>query len=143
MNTLELPRSLVNQILSHAQQSPDEEICGLISSKNGTANRYYRIANVADSKANRFEMSGAEQIAAMKNMRSQDEELLAIVHSHPNAPAIPSEIDKEENQYSNIFYLVVSLDTKGVLQLQAYRQQDGDFEAAELVLEQPASPVLD
>ena len=138
MNTLELPRALVNQILAHAQQSPDEEICGLISSKNGAANRYYQITNVADSKANRFEMSGAEQIAAMKNMRSQDEELLAIVHSHPNAPAIPSETDKKENQYADIFYLVVSLDTKGVIQLQAYRQQGGEFKTTELILEQPA-----
>lgn len=136
MNSLELPRTLVNQILAQAQQSPGEEICGLISKKEGTANRYYRITNVADRKTNRFEMSGAEQIAAMKNMRSQNEELLAIVHSHPNAPAVPSEMDKEENQYSGIFYLVVSLDTKGVLQLQAYRQHEGEFKATELMLEQ-------
>ena len=87
---LELPRPLVNQILAHAQQNPAEEICGLISSKNQKATKYYRIANVAENKAQRFEMSGAQQIAAMKKMRAQKEELMAIVHSHPIAPAIPS-----------------------------------------------------
>jgi len=136
MNTLQLPRALVNQILAHAQQNPDEEICGLISKKNGKANHYYRITNVADSKTNRFEMSGAEQISAMKKMRSQDAKLLAIVHSHPDAPAIPSETDRKENQYTDIFYLVVSLDTKGVLELRCFLLINGKFKSAELVLEQ-------
>lgn len=137
---LELPRSLVNQILAHAQQNPDEEICGLISSKNGGATRYYRIANTAENKAQRFEMNGSEQIAAMKQMRERGEELMAIVHSHPDAPAIPSALDKENNNYPDVYYLVVSLDTKGVLELRCYslNEDDGEekFKPAELVLEQ-------
>lgn len=139
---LELPRSLVNQILAHAQQNPDEEICGLISSKkpgseNSGATRYYRITNIAENKAQRFEMNGSEQIAAMKQMREQGEELMAIVHSHPDAPAIPSALDKENNNYPDVYYLVVSLDTKGVLQLHCFLQTEGEFKPAELVLEQP------
>lgn len=141
---LELPRPLVNQILAHAQQNPDEEICGLISSKSThskgqVAASYYRIANVAENKARHFEMSGPQQIAAMKKMREQGEELLAIVHSHPDAPAIPSKLDKESNQYHDVYYLVVSLDTKGVLQLSCYTQNDGEFEPAELILEHPST----
>ncbi len=138
---LELPRVLVNQILAHAQQNPDEEICGLISSKDKTATRYYRIANIAENKAHHFEMDGSEQIAAMKKMREQGEELMAIVHSHPDAPAIPSALDEEENNYSDIYYLVVSLDTKGVLELRCFLhdESNGEFKPAELVLEQPSS----
>lgn len=136
---LELPRPLINQILAHAQQNPDEEICGLISSKNNNATKYYRIANVAENKARHFEMSGPQQIAAMKTMREQGEALMAIVHSHPEAPAIPSKLDKESNNYPDVYYLVVSLDTKGVLQLRCYTQNEGEFEAAELILEQPFS----
>jgi proteasome lid subunit RPN8/RPN11 len=136
---LELPRVLVNQILAHAQQNPDEEICGLISSKDKTATRYYRIANIAENKTHHFEMDGSEQIAAMKKMREQGEELMAIVHSHPDAPAIPSKQDEEDNNYSDIYYLVVSLNTKGVLELRCFQRdgENGKFEAAELVLEQP------
>lgn len=148
--TLELPRPLVNQILAHAQQNPDEEICGLISSKSpdeeshGSKNtdkeylpaaNYYRIANVAEDKTRHFEMSGSQQIAAMKRMREQGEKLMAIVHSHPDAPAIPSALDKSSNNYPELYYLVVSLDTKGVLQLRGYKQVAGEFEPTELILE--------
>lgn len=141
---LELPRSLVNQILAHAQQNPDEEICGLISSKktgseNSSTTKYYRITNAAKNKAQRFEMDGSEQIAAMKQMRERGEELMAIVHSHPDAPAIPSALDKENNNYPDVYYLVVSLDTKGVLQLRCFLQIEGEFKPAELVLEQAAT----
>jgi len=135
---LELPRTLVNQILAHAQQSPDEEICGLISSKNSSATSYYRIANTAPDKTHRFEMNGAEQIAAMKKMRVQDEELMAIVHSHPDAPTSPSTLDKKSNGYPELYYLVVSLNTKGVLELRCFLLIDGEFKSAELVLEQIA-----
>lgn len=135
-STLELSRTLVNQILSHAQQNPDEEICGLISSKNRTATNYYRIANTAPDKTHRFEMNGAEQIAAMKKMRAQNEEIMAIVHSHPDASATPSTLDKESNGYPELYYLVVSLNTKGVLELRCFLQIDGEFKPAELVLEQ-------
>ena len=133
---LELPRSLVNQILAHAQQNPDEEICGLISSKKQVATKYYRIANTASDKAHQFEMNGAEQIGAMKKMRSQGEEIMAIVHSHPDAPAIPSTLDKEANGYPDTYYLIVSLNTKGVLELRCFLLINGKFESAELVLEQ-------
>lgn len=133
---LELPRVLVNQILAHAQQNPDEEICGLISSKNEIATRYYRIGNAAPDKTHHFEMNGAEQIAAMKKMRAQGEKIMAIVHSHPDAPAIPSTFDEESNGYPEAYYLVVSLNTKGVLELRCFLLIDGKFKSAELVLEQ-------
>ena len=133
---LELPRALVNQILAHAQQNPDEEICGLISSKNEVATKYYRIGNTAPDKTHHFEMNGAEQIAAMKKMREQGENLMAIVHSHPDAPAIPSTYDEESNGYPDAYYLVVSLNTKGVLELRCFLLIDGKFKPAELVLEQ-------
>ena len=133
---LELPRTLVNQSLAHAQQNPDEEICGLISSKNEVAAKYYRIGNAAPDKTHHFEMNGAEQIAVMKKMRQQGEKIMAIVHSHPDAPAIPSTYDEESNGYPDAYYLVVSLDTKGVLELRCFLLIDGKFKSAELVLEQ-------
>ena len=135
---LELPRQLVNRILAHAQQNPDEEICGLISAKNNEAVFYYPVSNVADDKTRQFEMNGPDQIAVMKKIRQQGEELLAIVHSHPDAPAVPSELDRENDAYPELYYLVVSLDTEGVLELRAFLKKNGAFEPAELELEYPA-----
>lgn len=132
---LELPRPLVNRILSIAQQNPEEEICGLISTINGIASNFYPVKNAAENRAERFEMDPSEQIAVMKKIRERGEQLLAIVHSHPHAPAIPSELDLKNNEYPELYYLIVSLNTRGVLELRCYQQHNDNFENAELTLE--------
>ena len=58
---------------------------------------------------------------AMKKMREADEELFAIYHSHPAAPATPSITDLELAAYPDAFYLIISLSTKGVLEMRAFK----------------------
>lgn len=137
--TLLLPRTLANQILAHAQKNPETEICGLISSQNQHAHQYYPIPNSAENSALRFHMDEHAQIAAMKQMREQDEDLLAIVHSHPHSEAIPSALDEQEHAYPDAFYLIVSLNTTGVLELRAFKQIEQRFQPVELVLEHPSN----
>ncbi len=116
-----LPRPLVQKLFAHAQLDPGVEVCGLISSKDGQALRSYPIANVAGEPSHLFDMDGQEQISAMKNMRDKGEELFAIYHSHPTAPAEPSDRDRKELAYPDAAYLIISLNTKGVLELRAWR----------------------
>ncbi|MDH5611722.1 MAG: M67 family metallopeptidase [Gammaproteobacteria bacterium] len=137
--TLILPRKLANLILTHAQQNPETEICGLISAQNGLAKHYYPVANVATNSATLFKMDEQAQIATMKNMREQNEELLAIVHSHPHSIAEPSALDQAQHQYPDAYYLIVSLNTVGVLELRAFKQIKQKFEPVELILEHPVS----
>ena len=134
-NTLLLPRNLANKILAHAQKNPETEICGLISSLNQHANHYYPIENSAEDSASYFHMDEQAQITAMKKMRDQNEALFAIVHSHPHSEAIPSALDEKEHQYPDAFYLIVSLNTKGVLDLRAFKQVDHHFQPVELILD--------
>jgi proteasome lid subunit RPN8/RPN11 len=54
-------------------------------------------------------------------MRERGEELFAIFHSHPQAPAEPSATDLELAAYPDALYLIVSLNTKGVLELRGFR----------------------
>lgn len=136
---LRLPRQLANQILAHAQQNPETEICGLISRQAEQAKRYYPVPNASTDSATQFHMDEQAQIATMKKMREQNEELLAIVHSHPHSEAIPSALDQQQHQYPDIFYLIVSLNTTGVLDLRAFKQIDQRFQPIELVLEQSAN----
>lgn len=135
--TLVIPRQLANQILTHAQHNPENEICGLISAYNHHAKNYYPVPNVAADKAIRFSMDEPAQIAAMKAMREQGEELLAIVHSHPHSIAFPSALDQAQHQYPDAYYLIVSLNTVGVLELRAFKQINQRFEPVELILEHP------
>lgn len=134
MERLQLPRPLVNQILTQAQQSPEAEICGLISGVDGQAQRCYPVSNTAAEPGRLYTMDPQGQIEAMRRMREAGEELLAIYHSHPHGAALPSAIDIAEAQYPQAIYLIVSLNTEGVLEMSAFRIRDGASAQVELSL---------
>lgn len=134
METLKLPRHIANQILAHAQSSPEAEVCGLIGEANKQAVSCYPINNQANEPAHRYQMDAKAQIDAMRQMRERDENLFAIYHSHPHAPALPSSTDINEAEYQDTAYLIVSLDTTGVLEMQAFRIQQQQSTPLELEL---------
>jgi proteasome lid subunit RPN8/RPN11 len=93
----------------------------MIGGKNGSPRSYYPIKNISSLPERRFDLDPAEQIETMRSMRACGEELFAIFHSHPTAPAEPSEYDIEQAAYPEAIYLIVSLNTKGVLELRGFR----------------------
>jgi proteasome lid subunit RPN8/RPN11 len=117
---IQLSRKLTNQLLHLAQLSPDTEICGLVSSLNGVPNACYPVTNVAEQPKTRFLLDASEQITALKAMRERGEQLFAIYHSHPTAPAIPSNTDLELASYPDALYLIISLNTKGILEMRGF-----------------------
>lgn len=129
---LVLPRKLVNQILTHAQQHEHTESCGLISRSDGNPAHYYAVKNIAADPSTRFEMEPKQQIAAMKHMREHGEDLLAIVHSHPESPPVPSATDMQEAGYPEAFYIIVSLNTRGVLEMRGYKIGHAEMQPVEL-----------
>jgi proteasome lid subunit RPN8/RPN11 len=118
---IQLPRKLTNQLLHLAQISPDQEVCGLIGGKNGVPGTCYPIKNIAPHPEHRFLLDAKQQIAAMSEMRNQGEELFAIYHSHPTAPATPSATDLEQAAYPEALYLIISLNTKGILEMRGFK----------------------
>lgn len=127
-----IPRSIIVQLLTEAQKNPEREVCGLISSRNGAARKTYPVTNIASTPGTLFEMDPEEQIQAIKSMREGNEELWAIYHSHPHAPAAPSHKDLTDAAYPDALYLVISLNTEGVLEMGGYRLQQDGFHAVEL-----------
>jgi proteasome lid subunit RPN8/RPN11 len=127
-----LPRTLVNELLHHAQVSPDNEVCGLIAKQQGRATRIYPIPNAARDTAHRFELDPHSQIEAMRKMRDSGEELFAIYHSHPDSTALPSTNDLQETGYPDALYLIIALGTKGVLEMRGYHVEDGRAREVEL-----------
>jgi proteasome lid subunit RPN8/RPN11 len=122
---IDIPRSLVNRILHYAQQDPNREVCGLVGAREGIPVSCYPVANVAEQPDCRFLLDAAAQIEAMRRMRECGEDLFAVFHSHPTSPAEPSVIDLEQASYREALYLIVSLGTKGVLELRGFRIGDG------------------
>lgn len=120
MSAVRLPRSLVNQLLQLAQKSPEEEICGLISRDRRGFKKCYPVVNAADDKKRCFALDPKGQIEAMRIMREHGEELGAIYHSHPDSPALPSLADIEQHEYPGVLYLIISLGTKGALEIRGF-----------------------
>jgi proteasome lid subunit RPN8/RPN11 len=118
---IHIPRKLAQQLLHLAQISPDAEICGLVGGKNGVPLTCYPVVNIAESPERRFLLDPKQQIAAMAAMRDQGEQLFAIYHSHPTAPAFPSWLDLEQAAYPEALYLIISLNTKGILEMRGFK----------------------
>ncbi|KAF3982805.1 MAG: M67 family metallopeptidase [Methylococcales symbiont of Hymedesmia sp. n. MRB-2018] len=123
MNTEEfqLSRKITTQLLHWSQLSPSEEICGLIGAKNNSAMTCYPIDNNANHPETRFNLDEKQQISAFAKMRDNKETLFAIYHSHPTTAAIPSKTDIDLAAYPDAIYLIISLNTKGVLEMRGFK----------------------
>ena len=117
----QLSRKITTQLLHWAQCSPNQEVCGLIGAKNNIAQSCYPIDNKAEQAEKRFQLDEKQQIAAFASMRDKNETLFAIYHSHPTAPAIPSDTDIMLANYPDALYLIISLNTKGVLEIRGFK----------------------
>lgn len=119
---ISLPRKLTNQLLHLAQLSPDVEVCGLIGADSqGLPVSCYPVDNSASTPQTRFLLDASQQIEAMRQIRDKGETLFAIYHSHPHSPAQPSPTDIKEASYPDALHLIISLNTKGVLELRGFK----------------------
>lgn len=116
----QLSRKMTTQLLHYAQISPEQEICGLIGAKAGIAHSCYPIKNNAEHPETRFQLDEKQQINAMATIRDNNETLFAIYHSHPTAPAVPSATDIKMANYPDVLHLIISLNTKGVLEIRGF-----------------------
>lgn len=124
---ISIPRRIIQNLLHHAQQTPELEVCGLVSSQNNIPLHSYPIKNTADKPESLFSLDAQQQIQAMAQMRDNNEQLFAIYHSHPTAPAIPSSTDIEQANYPDTLTIIISLNTKGVLELRGYQIASTQF----------------
>ncbi|MDH5423369.1 MAG: M67 family metallopeptidase [Gammaproteobacteria bacterium] len=134
MHTIKLPRQIVNKMLAHAQSKTEQEVCGLISLRNDKQMQLIPISNIATEASHFFEMDPSETIQAMKAIRDEKSELYAIYHSHPCAPATPSKLDVEKVGYPDVLYLIISLNTKGVLELKGYKINNNQVISIDLII---------
>jgi len=118
---ISLPRTLINQLLTHAQNGNGDEVCGFIASLSGKPVKTYPVPNIATPADKQFEMKPSAQIGAIKIMREQNEDIFAIYHSHPTSAAIPSQTDIAEFNYPEALCVIISLNIQGVLEIRAYR----------------------
>jgi proteasome lid subunit RPN8/RPN11 len=132
---LRIPRAVYEEMLQQAHAELPNECCGLLAgaiSTDGTAevSHRYALINVLASPVN-YESEPKSMLAAFKAMRAQEVELLAIYHSHPTSPPVPSRTDCALNQYGqDVIHLIVSL-RNAVVETRAWRLTESNFEEVE------------
>jgi proteasome lid subunit RPN8/RPN11 len=82
-----------------------EEACGIIAGKNWHAERLYVITNTLHS-ATAYRMDAQEQIEVFLEIERENREMLAIYHSHPTGPEVPSETDMAEFAYPGVLTMI-------------------------------------
>ena len=109
LEQLLIPETLLTQIAEYCKVDRKFERCGLIGGRGEQAFTFYPTANIAEDAASRYLIDPKDQLSAFKSMRANREELLGIVHSHPNSPPLPSPTDVALATYPGVAYLILSL----------------------------------
>lgn len=105
---LSLPPTIYAAMVTRALSVPDHEVCGLLSGWDGRINGHYPLRNAATDTRLRYAADPAEFVAAYRAI-VRTGELVAIYHSHPHGPAVPSATDLAEATWPDVAYLIVGL----------------------------------
>ena len=97
-HTLTLKRAHIFTMQRHITKEAPLESCGMLAGKAGLVEIVLPVKNAAESKV-RFLMEPRAQLRAMQQIEAEGLELLAIFHSHPKGPSIPSPTDIQEAAY--------------------------------------------
>jgi len=122
-----LSREILAELRTLAEASPEREICGLIGRTTDGDCQIYPVTNSAPRPHEQFLLEAHAQIAAMRQMRAQDQALYAIYHSHPRGPANPSSSDKAQAAYPGVLYLIIALQTDAATEIRTYSYDGRDF----------------
>jgi proteasome lid subunit RPN8/RPN11 len=102
-------------IVRHSEETYPAEACGILmgnaSGNKKTVKRVCRTRNILNSES-RYQIDPAEQLKAFEESEKKDQQVLGFYHSHPNWPALFSEIDRAQAYYPGYSYLVYSVKDK-------------------------------
>jgi proteasome lid subunit RPN8/RPN11 len=95
-------------MIDHCRAGAPHEACGLLSGVAPLVSAFHPLNNIKASET-RYLADPADLIRAVEAIRLAKTEILAIYHSHPRSPAIPSQVDLRENYYDDVPRIIVSL----------------------------------
>jgi proteasome lid subunit RPN8/RPN11 len=127
---LTISAGLADKLLEHARGEAPNEACGLLSGDLAarTATAYHPARN-ANASPYVYSVHPDDLVRIVLGIEDAGQDLVAIFHSHPNTPAIPSPTDIRSALYPDAFYLLASLsapDARPAESLRTWRIRDGN-----------------
>jgi len=99
--SLTISRAQWEQMRNYVESHAPLEACGLLGGRDGVVGVVIPVRNAAGSPV-RFRMEPLEQLRAFEQIEFAGMDVLAIFHSHPKGPAVPSPTDIAEAFYEVI-----------------------------------------
>jgi len=125
---LKVRDAMYKRIHAHGVETYPHECCGALLGNDSEAGRevveLVPLANQRnDSPRNRFEVTPDDVQMAEKKARDSKLQVIGWYHSHPDAPARPSEFDRE-HAWPWYSYVIVSVEQREPRDVKSWRLRD-------------------
>jgi len=132
-----LPRQIYEEMVAQAKAELPNECCGLLAGRTeaeGIARvlRRYPLVNALASPT-RYESEAHGLLHAHVDARRNATEFLAVYHSHPTSPPIPSRTDLAANYWEGVIHFIISLE-KEPADMQGWWLSAENYQRAEWVI---------
>jgi proteasome lid subunit RPN8/RPN11 len=107
-DTITLPQPIHDEIIAHALAGAPEEICGILSGRDGVVTELVRARNEAANPVMDYWVDG-QTLLKQFDFEERGEAMIAIYHSHPVDEPYPSATDAANAFYPDAVYLICSL----------------------------------
>ena len=135
-----LPDAHRAAITRHAEADTAEECCGLMLGRfSDDATKIVQDllpidnARETDARHNRFLIGPGEMLRGERHARGLGLDIVGIYHSHPNAPAVPSQFDLD-HAWSVYSYVIIAVTSQGAGALRSWtlREDRSGFDEEEV-----------
>ena len=126
---MRISRAHWDELIAHAREDAPNECCGYLSARDGSVEAVFRADNPRKSPYG-YELDHRSLFAA--NELDDEGFDVAIYHSHPRSPAVPSQTDINLATYPHWRYLIVSLADGDAPEVRVWRIANGRVEEEEL-----------
>ena len=140
--TLYITTEALGQIRSAGEDGYPDEVCGLMLGSDGADGRRVRalvpIANSFEDEEqyHRYLITPADMFRAEREARRRGLDVVGVFHSHPNAPARPSEYDRDHAAWTTWSYVIVSVNqgTAGDVRVWKLREDRSAYDEDDLAV---------
>jgi proteasome lid subunit RPN8/RPN11 len=105
-----IPQSLIEALIAHARAELPNECCGLLAGRveggTGTVSARFALRNDAASPTD-YLSNPRDLLDAMRAVRRDGIDVLAVYHSHPSSAPIPSKNDLARNYWGDAVVHVI------------------------------------
>lgn len=128
--TLYITNEALEQIRAAGEDGYPDEVCGLMLGRDGAEGRTVTalvpIANAfeGEEQYHRYLITPEDMFRAEREARRLGLDVVGVYHSHPNAPASPSQYDRDHAAWTTWSYVIVSVEQGTAVDVRAWSLRD-------------------